>query len=439
MLALDEQIGRSARGRPLIVRHRRGKSAEAARVFILAGQHGDEPLARAAVASFFREHSFSDVQIAALMDANPDGAHWGQRRNANGVDLNRDHQRLAAPETQAVHAFARRWKPHLIVDVHTYPPRRKHLLARGLVHANDVFIDVANNPAACAGASWAPWLNEMLPRWVDGVRAGGFRCDRYTIVTRGGRVRHSTPDVVDARNGLALGCGAPTVLLEGREPTQFDDDKAAKRTVKALVVALQSIVASVRGAALSDAHRVPQAKIAIPIRSRYADGVDGRELEFFDRRHTTVRRVRLPGAYSPQLTVTQRAVAPLAYAVPVDCVELLNLLLHHGLQARKWIEWDQLHARHFRVRHVEPSPHALRPPRRLRTNIVPFPGCGDGHVVLDVTDDNARLLALFLEPHSKYGLSRYGELGLYPQVGSPYPIVRLEVDAVSACAAASVR
>ncbi len=205
-LIREQTIGHSVNGRPLVVRHV-GREDAAKRVLIIAGQHGDEHLAREAVAALLDGDFRQEIQVAALSDANPDGSAANQRRNAAGVDLNRDHQLLTSPETQAIHAFARRWRPQVIVDMHTYPPRRKHLLARGLVHCNDVFIDIANNPTACAGAAWADVLRESLPRWINTVRGHDFRCDRYTIVTKDGRVRHSTPDVKDARNGLSAQFG----------------------------------------------------------------------------------------------------------------------------------------------------------------------------------------------------------------------------------------
>lgn len=43
----------------------------------------------------------------------------GVRQNAQGLDLNRDYMKLAAPETRAMVRFLNEWDPHVIMDLHT--------------------------------------------------------------------------------------------------------------------------------------------------------------------------------------------------------------------------------------------------------------------------------------------------------------------------------
>ncbi len=141
-----EPIGHSCESRPLTV-HFRGHSAARIRLFVLAGQHGDEPEATEA-ALLFLERYFaphgkrrdSVIQIAVLADGNPDGGIARTRRNAMNVDLNRDHLLLESPEATAVHRFVQRWKPDIVIDVHTYRPRRSEVLKYGLVFPQDVMV-----------------------------------------------------------------------------------------------------------------------------------------------------------------------------------------------------------------------------------------------------------------------------------------------------------
>ena len=131
---ISRQIGKSRQGRPLSV-DLHGDPSHPLRVLIVAGQHGDEPIARQAACRFSSRQAASlsgnlHAQIALIRDANPDGAQAGIRHNAAGHDLNRDHQRLRAVETRALHRFAHRWQPQLIIDVHTFPARRKTMLDR---------------------------------------------------------------------------------------------------------------------------------------------------------------------------------------------------------------------------------------------------------------------------------------------------------------------
>ncbi len=43
----------------------------------------------------------------------------GERRNAQGLDLNRDAMKLEAPESRAMARFLTEWDPHLVMDLHT--------------------------------------------------------------------------------------------------------------------------------------------------------------------------------------------------------------------------------------------------------------------------------------------------------------------------------
>ena len=63
-----------------------------------------------------------------------------------------------------------------------------------------------------------------------------------TRVTEKGRVRHSTPDVVDARNALALRYRLPTVLVEGRRWSRGDPPTAKAHVLVGMERALSLIV-----------------------------------------------------------------------------------------------------------------------------------------------------------------------------------------------------
>src|SRR5262249_12274775 len=204
-----ETLGFSRQGRA-IVAHFCGNPRGVVRLLIIAGQHGDECEAPLAAQEFLRmalSGALSpNANIAVVVDANPDGAAARTRPNANGIDLNRDHLMLAEPETRSVHSFVRRWRPHLVVDVHTYRPCRTELLQHDLIFSQDVMVDVATNPAARLGIHPnrpATLLKYLKSRLV----ADSIRCDRYTLVRPSGMVRHSNTDIVDARNALALRYG----------------------------------------------------------------------------------------------------------------------------------------------------------------------------------------------------------------------------------------
>lgn len=232
-------IGHSSEGRPIGVLIR-GEATARRRVLIIAGQHGDEARAARLTRRWFETTTLpDDVAVACIATLNPDGCAARTRLTATGIDLNRDHVLLRAPETRACHAFVSGWAPHAVVDVHSFPSRRDVLLRRGLVLPWDVCIDTATHPA-CPPTTIADDV-------IDVLRAGGTHVHRYVRVTHR-TVRHSTPRPYDARNGLALRHDLLSLLVELRAATCRDDEHARTQLRQALRRSLSAAVSWVAAA-----------------------------------------------------------------------------------------------------------------------------------------------------------------------------------------------
>lgn len=105
--------------------------ADLRRLLIIARQHGNEPAGTEAALALLRHLAASEGRAerallrheALLMIpmANPDGACRSARRNAAGVDLNRDWQALSQPETRAIEAAFESWRPDAVIDLHELP------------------------------------------------------------------------------------------------------------------------------------------------------------------------------------------------------------------------------------------------------------------------------------------------------------------------------
>ena len=121
-----EEIGRSVEGRAIYhLLFGRGSR----HVMLWSQMHGDEPTATAAlidVADQFRRHR-GEPAYARMLDAltlhivpmlNPDGAERFQRRNAQGIDINRDALRLQTPEGRALKALRDRLNPEIGFNLH---------------------------------------------------------------------------------------------------------------------------------------------------------------------------------------------------------------------------------------------------------------------------------------------------------------------------------
>ena len=121
-----EQVGESVEGRAI---HRVQFGVGATPVLLWSQMHGDEPTATAALFDIFEYLSkhrtdetvrriYGELTLHIVPMLNPDGAERFQRRNAQGIDINRDALRLQTPEGRALKAVRDRFNPRVGFNLH---------------------------------------------------------------------------------------------------------------------------------------------------------------------------------------------------------------------------------------------------------------------------------------------------------------------------------
>jgi hypothetical protein len=126
------QVGHSVQGRPIqLVRLGPAAPAPGRTVLFTCTQHGNEPAGREACLQLLRDLAVSDhPDVAALLSTtavlfiptvNPDGNQVGDRENAQGADINRDHLELRTPEGRAMGQVLADWRPAIVHDLHEFP------------------------------------------------------------------------------------------------------------------------------------------------------------------------------------------------------------------------------------------------------------------------------------------------------------------------------
>ncbi|WP_224274361.1 M14 family zinc carboxypeptidase [Nocardioides lacusdianchii] len=147
-------IGHSVKGRP--IRAWRLGEPGRRRIVLVSTMHGDEPHTRAILETLRDGRAIRGVDLWVVPTFNPDGLARGTRRNARGVDLNRNFPHrwkdldgryesgrgpASEPETRAVMAFLEEIDPVRVVSFHqplngvdtdTKDPRFARRLARAL-------------------------------------------------------------------------------------------------------------------------------------------------------------------------------------------------------------------------------------------------------------------------------------------------------------------
>lgn len=125
-------IGFSVRGRPIRA-WRLGDPTAPVKAVALAAMHGDEVAPRAILERLRDGRPISGVDLWVVPQVNPDGVFRGQRKNARGVDLNRNFpwawgpsdgevesgpRPASEPETRALMRFLRSVDPRYVVSYH---------------------------------------------------------------------------------------------------------------------------------------------------------------------------------------------------------------------------------------------------------------------------------------------------------------------------------
>ena len=201
--------GTSAEGRE--IRHLRFGNGPV-RILLWSQMHGNESTASMALADVVRffndqpEHPLaqriaSGATVHMLPMLNPDGAERFQRRNAQGVDVNRDARRLVTPEGRLLKAVRDEVEPDFGFNLHDQNAR----------------VRVGQSDRGVAIALLAPAFNEA--RDVDDKRRRAMQVATLLIEAMDALVGGHIGKYDDTYNPRAFGdlmgaWGASTILIE---------------------------------------------------------------------------------------------------------------------------------------------------------------------------------------------------------------------------------
>ena len=104
------------------------------KILMWSQMHGNEPTATLALLDLFNlfnlefknpviQNIYSSISLSVIPMLNPDGAERFQRRNALGIDLNRDALALQSPESNILKTAADKIKPTWGFNLHDQNPR----------------------------------------------------------------------------------------------------------------------------------------------------------------------------------------------------------------------------------------------------------------------------------------------------------------------------
>jgi len=420
-------IALSKENRPIVCL-RRGRLNAPLRVLILAGQHGDDRSARRALQSLLARppQEVADclpaIKLAVIPEANPDGCAIRTRCNADGIDLNQDHELLLSSETTAVHRFVRRWRPHVILDLHNYPScrRHRHQVARNRLMDHDVFLDVPTHPAILARPGSVD-ATGVLRALLGAIADRDIRAGRCTIVGALDLARHSTPDVVDALNGLALRYGAFTILVENRrarpEETAIGRRRLRAAQERALWAVLEWLDQNHRLFASGMARQPAAPGTLVPLHFKYTAAEPGLRLVCRDAQQERPAWMAFLRD-SASLAIRRQVPLPVGYAVPRSLEALLGVLRRHGFVSRPSRSGELCPVEWLRIEQGWTAREVVLAAHRMCFEL-------ERYEVFLTRQSGGDALAVLLEPESEHGLHRFAAMQIPLLASSWYPVLRV--------------
>ena len=360
----------------------------------------------------------------------------GQRPNAQGYDLNRDHMKLESPEARSVARLFSQYDPHVAVDLHT---------TNGTQHAYHLTYSPPLHPDTPAAID-AFLRDGLLPHVTDEVRdKHGWEYYYYGNASgRGGGERgwytfdhrpRFNNNYIGLRNRIAI-------LSEAYSYASFEErvlatlyfveeilDYVHEHGDEVRRIVAEADAASVVGESLAlraaPERSVERVDILMGATVEEAHPLTGRPLLL--RADTQyVETMYEYGTFAP--TLSERV--PEAYVIPAELEEVLTRLRAHGV-ALEPAEATPLDVEAFYIDSVRTAarPFQGRNEQTLfgryeATQVTPNPG----DMMVRADQPLGRLLFSLLEPQSDDGFANWGFLADRVVAGEVYPIVRVPGD-----------
>ncbi len=361
-------------------------------------------------------------------------AGMGERRNAQGLDLNRDNMKLESPEAHSLVAMWKLYDPHIVMDLHT---------TNGTRHAYYATYAPPLNPNTDPGIIELT-RDALLPEVTRSLKAK-YGWDYYYYgnlpwsgmeVERGWYTFSHLPRFLTNYVGMRNRIG---ILSEAYAYATFEDRiLATKRLVEEVANYAYRQAGRIAGviAEADDATVIGERQA---LRATFERGPDLVEILMGDvtvernpysgrpmrRRLDVVRPDTMPefGTFA----ATESETVPAAYYVPTRLDNVLNLLDDHGVRWRKTGSEETLTVERFVIDSTTVAPREYQGHTqrtlfgRYVTERMVVPAAT---AVVPMDQPLARLAFLLLEPRSDDGLVNWNFLDEALEGERHYPIVR---------------
>jgi len=446
---------------------------------LVASQHGSEQSAKEAALWIIRDLAVGKLRtllkklnFLIILQANPYGNWFDQRRNELDLDMNRDHVKLEAPGVEAIHHVFRAWMPEVTMDVHEKGDDFYRLSIGCISNANihpslqefsryKILTEVEKKLKK-KRITFHEYLVTQ-PMGIDS--SAGVRYRPEDLERREMMKRYSTTDLNDGRNSLGIyetlsfiqeGASRREIkTLRDRTTWQYYGIRFFAESIAENGEEIISLVRSLRKKLLERA-RVFSEEDLVHLRMKYARSEKEPELniEKFERIEVPIRGILkvdrkagdpltrddiAPYPYLSEYRIIKEVVKnwfpdveptlsvprPLGYIIPAKHQDVVETLLRHEIKVEMLMKDIHLEVESYQIEDIVPAKYDYLPPQRIevvKKKLRTIIKRGDFYV--SCAQPGANLIPCLLEPQSQYGFIRYWKFKLVPEAGDIFPFYR---------------
>jgi hypothetical protein len=448
--------------------------------YLVGAKHGNEQSAKEALLWLIRDLAVGElnpllekVNFLVLPQSNPYGNWFDQRRNEQNLDLNRDHVKLEAPETEAINRVFSRWMPEVTMDIHEKGDDYYKVNIGCVSNVNisgslqnfsrDKILSDVEKKLSKKGITFHEYLitQEM---GIDSSAGVTYRTE--DLEGREEMKRYSTTDLNEGRNSPGIyetlsfiqeGASRHDIAtLEDRTRYQYYGIRFLAESVALYGEEINTLVRGLR-AELLDKAKAYSDEDLVHLRMKYARNPHEPTLTIkrFERSPSPIRGIlnvdkkagdtvmiseldRYPYPieskvveqvvtnWFPEVEPITSVVRPLGYIIPQKHQDVLETLLRHGIRVETFTKDVRLEIESYRIAELVPAEYDYLPPLKIDVSKSTHEIIAQkGDVYVTCAQAGANLIPCLLEPQSQYGFIRYWKFNLVLDEGNIYPFFRV--------------
>lgn len=440
-----EAAGQSVKGRNLYAMKfsasQFGRDTSKIRVLIFAQQHGNEQSGKEGALLLAQEllkpenrYLFDKIELLMIPQINPDGSEVNKRRNAHGMDLNRNHLILTEPETIALHHLFDRYLFEVTMDVHEYSPYGEEWMAYGYRKNFAITLGVTTNPNVAESIRELS-NKDYLPFIFRYLHDRNYSAFTYCPggPPESAYIRHSTFDINDGRQSFGIQNTFSFIQegMNGKDDSIENLQQRAESQMAGMRGLLEYIYGNkdrVKKLVADEREKLLQGEAGKAISIQSVHVADGRQLELplFSCKSGKDTSVIVKD-YRPVVKSLCDVTEPSGYLIPKDCTLLVEWAIRQDLL--------QIPLQHNSGEQIEQYMISFVDSIDFEGDIVVDPGIARSdlkemhteadYIYIPTNQLKGKLVVLALEPKSMLGLVTYPKYACLLRAGQPFPVLRV--------------